>query len=363
MREYRKEASMSKISIVAACILIALISVNCSCKADSNAPAEEKTDSLQQSTDQLLAGHSLAVAYSGFRQGQHPDRGDGAVNPSEEEILEDLQILTRGSSFGLIRVYDSQQNAETVLRMIKANDIKLKVMLGIWLSAEISNHEGCSWLPEPIPADFLAANRVKNEAEVERGISLANEYQDIVVAVNVGNEALVSWTDHMVGVDAVRSYVRKVKSSVSQPVTVAENYEWWATNGTQLAGELDFISVHTYPVWEGKDIDEGLSYTIENLEAVRATLPDSSMVISELGWATVASEFGDRASEEKQLQYYTEVIEWSTRRNITVFWFEAFDEDWKGDPANPLGAEKHWGLFTVDRKAKLAMRTKYPEMK
>jgi exo-beta-1,3-glucanase (GH17 family) len=349
--------SNNRISIVAACILIGLISVSC-----SREPSIEKVDSLQQSEDQLLAGFSWAVAYSGFRQGQHPDRGDGAVNPSEEEILEDLYTLTRDSNFGLIRMYDSQQNSEAALRLIAANDIKLKVMLGIWLSAEISNHEGCSWLPEPIPADVLAANRVKNQAEVKRGISLAKQYPDIVVAVNVGNEALVSWTDHMVGVEAVRSYVRQVKSAISQPVTIAENYEWWASNGTQLAGELDFVSVHTYPVWEGKDIDEGLSYTIENLEAVRATLPDSSIVISELGWATVASEFGERASEEKQLQYYTEVTEWGAQKNITLFWFEAFDEDWKGDPANPLGAEKHWGLFTVDRKAKLVMHELYPDM-
>ena len=42
--------------------------------------------------------------------------------------------------------------------------------------------------------------------------------------------------------------------------------------------------------------------------------------------------------------------------NITTFFFEAFDEDWKGDANNMLGAEKHWGLFTVDRDAKQVMR-------
>ena len=45
--------------------------------------------------------------------------------------------------------------------------------------------------------------------------------------------------------------------------------------------------------------------------------------------------------------------------NITTFFFEAFDEDWKGSPSKPLGAEKHWGLFTIDRKPKLAMRELY----
>ncbi|HSN70635.1 MAG TPA: hypothetical protein VLT59_03965 [Steroidobacteraceae bacterium] len=40
-----------------------------------------------QSPDALLAGEVMAVAYSGYREGQHPDRGDGAINPSRAEML------------------------------------------------------------------------------------------------------------------------------------------------------------------------------------------------------------------------------------------------------------------------------------
>ena len=116
-------------------------------------------------------------------------------------------------------------------------------------------------------------------------------------------------------------------------------------------------------VIKGKDIDEALSYTIENLQAVRNTLPNSRIVISELGWATIASEFGERASEVKQLRYFKEIYEWISKMNITTCCFEAFDEDWKGDPNNSIGAEKHWGLFTVDRKAKLVMHELYPDQK
>ena len=53
---------------------------------------------------------------------------------------------------------------------------------------------------------------------------------------------------------------------------------------------------------------------------------------------------------------------WAEKMNITTFIFEAFDEPWKGDDNNPLGAEKHWGLFTVDRKPKLVMRDLYPDL-
>ena len=89
---------------------------------------------------------------------------------------------------------------------------------------------------------------------------------------------------------------------------------------------------------------------------MRNALPSARIVISEAGWASAASEFGERASEEKQLQYFNEFMQWSKEMNITTMFFEAFDEDWKGNSDNPLGAEKHWGLYTVDRQPKLVMK-------
>ncbi len=318
-----------------------------------NAPND--TEGLKQSPENLLAGEVMAVAYSGFREGQHPDRGDGAVNPSAEEILEDLEILV-AHGFHLIRMYDSGENTRETLEIIRQNDQPIKVVLGIWLDAEFSNHEGCPWLNEPIPNEKLAANKLKNAAEVERGIELAKEFADIVVAVNVGNEALVDWNDHMVPLDKVIAYVRQVKGAIEQPVTVADNYVWWTREGAPLAAEVDFLAVHTYPAWEEKTIDEALAFTIENLEGVHEALPDKPIVVLEAGWATVASEFGKRASEAHQVRYFDEMKKWAGESNITVFFFEAFDEPWKGNPDNPLGAEKHWGLFNVDRTPKQVMR-------
>jgi len=304
-----------------------------------------------QSSNALVAGEIMAVAYSGFREGQHPDRGDGAVNPSAAEILEDLEILV-AHDFRLIRLYDSGENSLLTLELISQHQLPIKVLLGAWLSAEFSNHEGCPWLDEPIPAETLAANTLENAAEVQRAIELAQQFDDVVVAINVGNEALVDWNDHMVPVEKVIAYVQQVKAAIDQPVTVAENYVWWARDGAALAAEVDFLGVHTYPVWEQKTIDEGLDYTIENLLDVRAAFPDKPIAILEAGWATIAVEFGDRASEAHQTRHYLELQQWAANANTTVFFFEAFDEPWKGNPNSPNGAEKHWGLFNVDRTPK-----------
>lgn len=45
---------------------------------------------------------------------------------------------------------------------------------------------------------------------------------------------------------------------------------------------------------------------------------------------------------------------WTNENNIACFFFEAFDERWK-DANNSKGSENHFGLFTVDGKAKYAL--------
>jgi exo-beta-1,3-glucanase (GH17 family) len=315
----------------------------------------EAVQTYRQTEEDLLMGEVMALSYSGFREGQHPDRGEGAVNPSNEEILEDLRIMA-DHDFRLIRMYDSAENTRTTIELIRDNDLPIKVLLGAWLKAEVSNHEGAPWLEEPIPDEELIANKLDNEAELRRTIALANEYDDIVVAVNVGNEALVEWNDHMVPLETVIRYVRQMKAAIEQPVTVADNYLWWIRDGAPLAAEVDFLGVHTYAQWEEKTIDESMAFTIENIQGVHHALPDKPIVILEAGWATVASEFGERASEAYQDRYYRELKAWAEATNTTVFFFEAFDEPWKGDPDDPLGAEKHWGLFNVDRTPKSVMQ-------
>jgi len=314
----------------------------------SSIEAQEK---YKQAAQNLLHGETIAVAYSGFRTGQHPDRGAGAKNPSEEQILEDLRILLN-HNLDMIRLYDSGENSATTLKIIKQHQLPIKVLLGVWLEAEVSNHLGCPWLEHPIPKQKLLENKIKNMLEIQRGIKLAEDYPEIVIAVNIGNEALVDWNDHMVTLDSIIAYVRQVKESIIQPITVADNYEWWIRDGALLAAEIDFIGVHTYPAWENKTIDEALAYTIKNIESVHKALPTKPIVILEAGWATTAKEFPTQANEVNQLRYFNEIKQWSKASNTTFFFFEAFDEPWKGDPDNLDGAEKHWGLFNVDRTPK-----------
>ena len=86
---------------------------------------------------------------------------------------------------------------------------------------------------------------------------------------------------------------------------------------------------------------------------------DKPIHIGETGWATASNGFygqnGSRATDEyKQKLYYDKMKEWTDENNISCFFFEAFDERWK-DKNNPGGSENHFGLFTIDGKAKFVI--------
>ena len=305
----------------------------------------------------LKFGFEHAICYSGYREGQSPVEG---VFPSYREIHEDLNILK--DNWTLLRLYDCSWHAEFVLEVIRNESLDMKVMLGANMAAEQSNPD-CPW-----GADYdertLIANRQENSLEIERLIALANRYPDIVSSVSIGNEASVEWSDHLVPVEKLIAYAQHVRAATDQPVTFCENYVPWTGKLEPLAAELDFISLHTYPVWEYQSIDGALDYTRRNYYSVADHYPDKPVVITEAGWTTRSSGRGIEpwnASQEFQATYYRELLDWCKEEDILVFVFEAFDEPWKGSP-DPQEPEKHWGLFTVDRKPKLVMQELYAHL-
>ena len=174
--------------------------------------------------------------------------------------------------------------------------------------------------------------------------------------VSVGNEATVDWTDHLVDPKTVERYARELKAKIPQPVTFCENYVPWLGKLVDVAGTVDLISIHTYPVWEYKTIDEALSFTIENYRAVKEKYPDKPVIVTEAGWATQSNGEGipkDHVSEAAQARYLSELLEWARDEDVLVYLFEAFDENWKGSD-HPLEPEKHWGIFNASREPKLA---------
>ncbi|MGA3011235.1 MAG: glycosyl hydrolase family 17 protein [Terracidiphilus sp.] len=276
-----------------------------------------------------------AIDYSGYRVGQSPELNRF---PTQAQILEDLTILKK--NWHLIRLYGADQHSQDVLEVIRHNKLGIKVLLGIWLDGRLGYES-------------------KNAEQVATGIRLANQYKKIVLAVSVGNEILVSWSDHQLTEEKATEYVAQVRAAVRCPVTVADDFIYWRKQ-TKLAEHVDFITMHAYPIWGREDIDTAMASTIKDYESVRKAHPGKTIVLGEAGWAsfTAGDQHVPRAGDEnKQKRYYEELTAWAKANNVTTFYFEAFDEPWKGN-----GTEGHWGLFSADRKAKLAMQGLYPEL-
>ncbi|MDA3943079.1 MAG: glycosyl hydrolase [Bacteroidetes bacterium] len=293
-----------------------------------------------------------AICYSGFREGQQP----GGIYPSYDEVKEDLLLLSKHWKY--LRLFDCDQHASTVLDVIQKEKLDLKIMLGAYINAEMNNFN-CPWNGGVYTEEQLENNKAENLRKVQQLIGMAQKNEQIIFALSVGNEACVEWTDHYVPESKVQQYVQLVKNKVKQPVSFCENYLPWLFKLENLAAAVDFISIHTYPVWEYKHISESLDYTIANYKAVAQKFPDKAIVITEAGWATNSNGRGinpENVNEEFQKIYFERLMEWADEQNILCFFFEAFDEYWKGSP-EPLEPEKHWGLYKIDRSPKNAIKS------
>ena len=131
-----------------------------------------------------------AICYSGYRKPKPLDKSISFY----EEIKEDLLDL-RKKIMIIFGMYDPSMHAQTVLKVIKIIRLSLKVMLGIDLRGEISN-PNCRWGGVYSDAEILEHIEI-NEMNLRKLIELANHYQDIIVSVSAGNEAVPEWNENL----------------------------------------------------------------------------------------------------------------------------------------------------------------------
>ncbi len=287
----------------------------------------------------------LGVSFSPYRDGQSPH----GESPSEDEILADLRLVA--PYWQLLRTYELSPMVERTVALIRRENLPLRLLLGAWI------------LPET-----TEANRAANREQCAKAIRLANDHPDIVLAVIVGNETCVDWSDHVVGPDALIPWIREVRGAIRQPVTSADDYNFWNKPAAQaVAAEVDFITLHAYALWNGRALEEAMDWTAGVHDSIVRLHPGVPVIFGETGWATkhdatatgpgregtlMKAEVSVRAQETYLRQHY----DWVARTRVPVLLFEAFDENWKGGGAasSPDVAEKHWGVFTADRQPKAA---------
>ncbi|MEW6704072.1 MAG: glycosyl hydrolase family 17 protein [Pseudomonadota bacterium] len=297
-----------------------------------------------------------AVAYSGYRGADHD------TPPTEAQVLQDLRLLVQGG-FGLIRMFSADDfDTGVVLRTIREHKLDLKMQLGIWIAGPKATHD------------------TANQAQMAQGIALAKAYPDIVLAVSVGNETMVDWSLHIPAAD-MAGYIRTVRDAVAQPVTTDENWAVFANEGgkydpARIYPLIDYVALHTYPLldsvymphftaWKHEALPESqraaamadtmIAKAKADYAAVQATMRrlghDLPIVIGETGWKAFGPQ-ADRIHPANQKMYVDRLAAWKDGPK-QIFYFEAFDEPWKGD-------DDGWGLFDVNRKARCVVHALYP---
>lgn len=315
-----------------------------------------------------------AVAYSPYRTSVAPGSVPAPV-VTTAQLDQDLGLLAQGG-YGLIRLFDCQTNAsqasggsaEAILQRIEADKLDIKVQLGVYIQA---------------------GNDTYNQAQVARAIQLATTYSSTVLAVSVGNENMVSWSFNAVAPATMAGYIASVRKGVTQPVTADDNWLFYSgtdkNSPTIVLDQLDFVSIHTYPIidtvtspgsWDWQQtavsassraaamMNASIAWAQTNYNSVRTYLDGAGyrnlpITIGETGWKAVATN-GEtqRASPINQLMYLQGLNAWSASTTLSskpqaIFYFEAFDEPWKG-------SDDGWGLFNVNRQARCVVQSLYP---
>jgi len=359
-----------------------------------NTKLKKNMNFIPKTAEQILGNPDyLAISYGGYRSSTRE------VQPSLEELKEDIRIL-HAMGIRILRTYNLQlPHSPNILRAIKEIqdtdiDFEMYVMLGAWIDCE------GAWTDHQTNHDL--EDQENNTSEIAKAIALANQYPGIVKIIAVGNEAMVHWaTSYFVKPAVILkwvSYLQEQKAKGNLPkslwITSSDNFASWGGGSPEYQNEdlekliatVDYISVHTYPFhdthynanfWlvpqqepsgsENEIIEaamqRALNYAVDQYQSVKKYTTslgiDKPIHIGETGWATSSHGFygsnGSSAADQyKQALYYKLMREWSAKNNISCFFFEAFDEQWK-DPNNRNGSENHFGLLTLDGHAKYAL--------
>jgi exo-beta-1,3-glucanase (GH17 family) len=292
--------------------------------------------------------------------------------------------------------YKETSNLLKVIRELKKEDknFEMYVMLGAWIDCKNA------WGNAP---KIRNEDSERNAVEIKEAIRLTNEYPDIVKIIAVGNESMVKWAaNYHVEPSVILkwvNYLQDLKKEAKLPknvwITSSDNFASWGGGDAsyhikdlnQLIQAVDYISLHTYPMhethynpvfWgilptetqlsEQAKIDKAMvrarDYAISQYDSVSNYLKsigvNKPIHIGETGWASLSSkEFygneGTKATDEyKSAQFYALMREWTHKKGIACFYFEAFDENWKDDK-NPLGSENNFGFIKLNSEAKYAL--------
>lgn len=251
---------------------------------------------------------------------------DGFFVP-EGLIERDLAILARYTD--CVRTYSAIGRQGDVVPAAAAAG--MKVLLGAWISAD----------PD------------QNQREIERVLSLTEQYPETVRAIIVGNEVLLR--REMTG-EKLADLIRSVEVRTDHPVTYAEISHFWRNNRV-VAEAVDYLTVHILPHWDDPHpvhIDAVQGHVQAILDRIHADFPGREIQIGEIGWPSAGRT---RAVAEpslvNQARFLRTFAAGAEKRGVRYNVIEAIDQPWKRVPEGTVGG--YWGILDADRELKFPL--------
>ncbi len=259
-----------------------------------------------------------SVSYAPFEGTSHPDVDN---IPNAEKIRADLKKLSTMTR--AIRLYSSTGGVELVPPI--AAEFGLKVTVGAWIDK----------------------NPERNEREIDAAINLAKRNSN-VNGVVVGNETIYRGEQK---VEDLIDLIKRVKKSVSVPVTTGEIWNIWRDN-PELASSVDFIAAHVLPYWENFTHNQAVDQAVYLYQLLREKFPGKRIVIAEFGWPSAG--YNLRNAEPGPFEQAFVLRNFVTRADAIGMEYnivEAIDQPWKFFEG---GVGPYWGILNADREPKFA---------
>lgn len=205
-----------------------------------------------------------------------------------------------------------------------AKSLGMKTMVGVWLDDDLEN----------------------NEEEMANALAVVKAGHADILAV--GNEVLLRGE---MSEDDLIAYINRAKAAAGDvPVGYVDAYFQFEDH-PRVAAACDVILVNCYPFWEETPLDYALYHMKDMYARACKAAGGKKVIIAETGWPTKGEAFGGAVpSLQAALKYFVDTYDWATADGIDIFYFAAFDEDWKVGKEGDVGA--YWGLWDKDGEPK-----------